>query len=152
METGRVQIFGDPGVKIFTIDGKQVDEINESGVWKKSKLPVGPITYLLKREGFAPLQVDGVVRAGDVLRLDATMKVFKPPVEGSDWENSLKMKFAWVDGAGHVARFPVSPELYEEYRAATKSDQPFQQWKVMFPDPELSAPVDAMMVTKRRWR
>ena len=147
-KVGRVRILSDPMVEVHTLEGEYLDRIGDSGVKEWTDIPIGPVSFVLKREGYAPQQVDGVVEEGGTLELYGELKVFKPPVEGQPWENSFKMAFAWFEGVGHVARLPVMPAMYRQFRQEMGATHPFMQGKVSFPDPQLTAPVDAVMVTK----
>ncbi|MGI9241992.1 MAG: serine/threonine-protein kinase, partial [Verrucomicrobiales bacterium] len=57
--TGRVKISSDPRVQIFTPDGKYINETDDSGVKTLEGVRIGPVSYVLKRNGFADKEVSG---------------------------------------------------------------------------------------------
>lgn len=146
IETGDVKISGDPGVEVFDADGRYLDQINVSGVKIFEDRPVGEITYILRREGFSQKTISGIVTAGGVLGLDGQLEVYRPPIDGQPWTNRLGMEFAWADNR-HVARLPVTQELFEQFEAQALQTVPHFKAMVELSDPELAGEQEGVLVT-----
>ena len=145
-DVGWVRIVSDPGVQVWTVGGKFIAEIDGSGVQVLENIPVGPVSYQLRREGFATKTVSARVTAGLPVMIGLPLEVFRPPVDGKPWINSFGMEFSWVDGR-HVARLPVASALFERFQAAGGSSYPFYKASVVFPDPGLAGEQDGILVT-----
>jgi serine/threonine protein kinase len=146
-ETGDVKIVSDPGVEVWTVDGKLIDVINASGVKIFENLPIGEVRYVLKRKGYTSRSVTGTVRSDAVEGIPGRLEVFRPPVDGKPWTNRSGLEFAWVDN-WHVARLPVTAGLFEEFNAQAVQEVPFFKALVEVPDPGLAGELDGVLVSR----
>lgn len=144
---GWVRIISDPGVQVWTTEGEYIDEIDGSGVKVLENIPVGPVSYELRREGFASKTVTATVTGGLPAVIGQPLEVFRPPLDGEPWVNNFGMEFAWAGGR-HVARLPVKNELFEAFNAAQGAALPAFKASVEFSDPELAGEQDGILVTR----
>ena len=146
-QVGWVRIVSDPGVQVWTIDGEYVDEIDESGIKVLENIPVGLVSYELRRAGYASKTVSATVRAGLPVLIGQPLERYSPPIDGKPWENSLEMEFAWIDGR-HVARLPIDQQTFEKFNAENGTEEPSYKARVEFPDPALAGEQEGVLVTR----
>ena len=147
--TGRVKISSDPRVDIYTPEGEYIDRTDDSGVKTLEGIPIGPVSYILKREGFRDKPVSGELSADrPLVVIYGRLKVYRPPVDNQRWTNSFGMEFEWVDKR-HAARLPVSANLFERFQERSGEALEFYPATVRFPsDPNLVGEQEAIYVTR----
>lgn len=69
----------------------------------------GPVRFVLTMPGYRSLEVAGDVTAGEQVLLGGKLRVWRPPVSGQPWSNSLGIHFLanGPNGPDHVASRPV---------------------------------------------
>ncbi|HWB05608.1 MAG TPA: bifunctional serine/threonine-protein kinase/formylglycine-generating enzyme family protein [Verrucomicrobiales bacterium] len=71
----------------------------------------GPITLVLKKEGYKDKKVEGVVKAGEPLAINVDLERSLMPMPRADWQNSLGMQFKPVEDL----RFSIWETRVQDY-------------------------------------
>ncbi len=114
------------GASIFREDGTYVDET-----------PYGPVdvragervAFVLRREGYSDLPVQGVVPAKGVLALGGEMVPYASPRRHEDWQDGLGCTYHYEQGE-HRAAHAVTVEQFESFLRRSASASPIRYEKV----------------------
>ncbi len=105
------------GASIFREDGTYVDETPYGPVDMR---PGENVAFVLRREGYSDLPVQGTVPTGGVLALGGKMVPFAPPRRRENWQDALGCTYLYEQGV-HRAAHAVTVEQFESFlkRAAS---------------------------------
>ncbi len=114
-KTGSVTVDSDPQ-EAAIFDGETRLEVTPFDI------PVhrtGPLSLMLKKEGFKDRKVEGIVKSGEHLVLTALMERSLMPIPHTPWQNSLGMKFQPVDDL-RFSIWETRVQDYAQFAAETK--------------------------------
>lgn len=78
----------------------------------------GPLTLVLKKEGYEDLEITRTVTTGGTLLIAETLNKSRTPVAGREWTNGLGMKFQPVDDL-HFSVWETRLKDYADFAKAT---------------------------------
>ncbi len=146
---GNVRITSVPrGAKVFKVfeNGK---ERSFKGIaspdYFESEVPIGKVSYELELESYRTKLAQGTVKTDETLLLGGHLEFYKPPIEGKEWQNSLGMKFNYLQ-KNHISEAPFPLMKFEEYIASLSETVDYHKAQLILPNEEPSVLYETALV------
>ena len=146
---GNVRITSVPrGAKVFKVfeNGK---ERSFKGItspdYFESEVPIGKVSYELELESYRTKLAQGTVKTDETLLLGGHLEFYKPPIEGKEWQNSLGMKFNYLQ-RNHISEAPFPLMKFEEYIASLPETVDYHKAQLILPNEEPSVLYETALV------